>query len=397
MLRMIRIGTAVAITLLALPAAALEFTGNPGAPQVDEVASRTILQAAIARHPAIFEGADRPGTFLISIIVRPDSQVVRSQLHVAADRAELTQALREVVEQLPSNQGVTALAMNHARGEWLPGNRVLRADLQVHARIVPQDWDAERGEERVRQVVLQRYRELFRPLASGSLNQLTIVLDEQGGIVREQREQLIVEGGRSFRFTRPTPVSFAPLGMKWDDVGVIGQIQMTLFPENPRAVLSSDYSPSLLIVRYAWPRRPGEPAGGENATARGAAPKPREIPETLRNLTLPGPQLSPEATAAFMALEALARQHFPPGSPASGNWMLMDQDRNVLRKGHIDLLAGQRMTADLLVRRMPGIKVTGFLPLGFRSPAPDNGAAPSTTSVYIFTLAPDSPLPPPER
>lgn len=363
-------------------------------PQEDEATVRLVWLAVVDRFPEIVNGPDRQGTFVVAIALRPDGRVVQSGMQFAASPAETNasqQALRDVI---PAAGRSIPMMGPYTRGSTVLDDRVLKANVILNSRIVPSNWDETRDVGLVRSAVLQQFPDLFLPRSADRINRLTVVMNENGEVAREKVESLaVVHQGTMTSVPeargRLTAEVFEPLGLAPDQVGVMGDLPVSIFDAPVRLempVIGADgiargpspmAEPRTLMVRYAWPRRPGEPVGGE---------PPAQDP------VLQAPSQSP-----MMDIGRLVEQYFPSGSPSSGNWMLLTFDGKVVRTGHVELGENERFTNTYLERQMPGIRLAPGAASMSHVPTPKSPGDPigPPINVSIVFLAQGSPMPPP--
>jgi len=386
-------------------------------PQTDEATARLVWQAVVNQFPEIVNGPERDGIFVIAIALRPDGSVVRSGLRYSERESDWyanQQALREL---MPVDAGeISGLLANlgyQRKGAAVLDDRILKGRVVLNVQMVPANWDETRDSGLVQRAVIQRHANLFLPPSGDHINQLTVVMNEKGEIARERVEALTVEhqGAMAtvlgqcrlppragdfgeYRISVDEGVAvFGALGVGPDQVGMAGSMRLSVpisaavAAQSPRPVIGADgiergvvLDTPELEVCYAWPRRPGEPAGG-TPLAWDSIPRPR-------NRTPP----------QMLQVYQLTEQYFPSGSPADGNWMLLTYDGKVLRTGHVELHRDEALTSTYVERMLPGIKV-GSSEGWAHTVTPKNPGEmhDEIISGSVFFLQPGSPLPPPEN
>lgn len=367
-------------------------------PPLDAAATAQLWRRVLDRHPEIATGPQRSGSYVVLLVTKPDGQVVRDTIQYAANAAELSNANASLTSSFTEGTGTV---LRGTRGNTLAGAGPLTADVMVHHRVVPADWDESRSLELVRRAVMQDHGNLALP-PGGYMYLLTVVMNEQGGIAREKIELLEGDGSGVTGPVRSDFNSFMDLGLPSQNVGVTGLLRVSLFDPQPAGAAAPAVGPDGILrgvtlpvsrgvmVRYAWPRRPGEPVGGAQ-TLRAATPM----------AMVPAPQ-----AAAFNDMSRIARQYFPEGGPSSGNWMVMSASGEVLRTGHVELAADERLTNAYIERLIPGIRIASSTALAMMGSIP-RGALPAqrvpgerftlppiqATTVHIFVLEPGATLP----
>jgi hypothetical protein len=76
--------------------------------------------------------------------------------------------------------------------------------------------------------------------------------------------------------------------------------------------------------------------------------------------------------------------------------MVLTATGDVVRTGHVKLGESERLTNAYIERLFPGIRITGSGSMGISVSPTKPGDPSGSVNVNIFTLAPDSPLPPAE-
>jgi len=414
------LATSTALVTPAFPLAAVEpqnpLEAMPPAlrmPQADEVTARLVWQAVANQFPEVVNGPERDGTFIIAIALRPDGTVVRSGLRYAASAAEVNSDQQALHVLLPSGGMSTPLGFGpQARGTVVLAGRTLKARTAIAYTIMPANWEEARDVALIRRAVIEKHVDLFLPMSADHINQLTVSMNENGGIAHERVEMLAVEhhenmsrvvGGCQIpeiagAFTalhldaNAAAAGFADLGLELDHVGLMGMLQLTLPGSGrspaPLPTVGADgisrgammvFDPPVLQVCYAWPRRPGEPVGGT----------------VLAQDSLPRNDAS--SSNAEYEIGRLAERYFPPDGPRGGNWMLLTFNGKVVRTGNVELGKDERLTQTYVERLIPGIKIAGSSGMEyFSAPKRPGDSYGPQIHVDVYFLSKDSPLPPPE-
>lgn len=361
-------------------------------PQADESTQRLVWQAILGRYPEMVDGPERAGTFVVALVLWPDGRYVAGGMRYAELPNQTGAIQQELRDQLPMDiNGVQGLG-SPRRGSVVPGNRILKANVQMTVSMVPSNWDASRDKGIVRRAVMQSHSDLFLSRNGDHVNQLVVVMNEKGEIAQKRVVQVRVEhqGNMTmYNNSGPKAADFSALGLDADRVGVMGDfsinLPMTTRPAMPMPTVGADgiargqvpFDSPMLMVRYAWPRRNGEPVGGV-ALDWNSIPRPEMPRQPMLEL---GPQID---------------KYFPPGSPAQGNWMLVRLTGEVLRTGHVDLGKNESLTSAFIERQMPGVRIVSTLQTSQMRGAPRPGDAfGNAVSVTVFVAASDTPLPPP--
>src|SRR5690606_11726692 len=174
---------------------------------------------------------------------------------------------------------------------------------------------------------------------------------------------------------------FSALDLRADEIGVFGMIQHAQIdrPVNLTNRAAAAEGMRRIMIRYAWPRREGEPMGGFSRATDDVSPE-----QMLRRQA---------AEQQVRAAELIAR-HFPalmadPASHASARpWLLLSSQGQVLRTGQSTLEPDELfIAATQLGPQMPGAQ---FAEVEFFSA---RGAGNRPVSVAFVWLAANSPVP----
>ena len=392
----------VAISLASQTVQAQGFGAVPPAlqrPQTDEATVRLVWKSILTRYPEMVDGPDRNGIFVVQIALWPDGRYVAGGMRYVEKASDVNAVQQELRDQIPMDvNGINGMP-SVTKGSVLPDGRALKASVLLNVSMVPANWDGSRDKGIVRRAVMQPYAELFLPRSADHVNQLVVVMNEKGEVAQKKVIAIPVEHqGTMTRYNNPriAAADFAELGLAADQVGVMGDLNLsapvTVARPSPSPALGADgisrgQSPfsdmqtnmRTLMVRYAWPRRSGEPVGG-TALDMNSIPRQERSPEPMT-------QISQQVG-----------KYFPPGSATDGNWMLLTFNGEVLRTGHVDLGKDEALTNVYAERLMPGIKVATTMGMShMATPTKPGEALAAPIRVTIFFLTADSPLPPPEE
>lgn len=380
-------------------------------PPTDPAAARMVWDAVVDRFPEIIDGPERGGVFFIAIALRENGGVVASDMRYIERHAiqGLNEVQRELNELLPqdSRQVLAGLESTHHKAAVIPGDRVLKGEVRLIARRVTRNWEAERDSGIVRRAVLANHQDLFLPMSGDHINQLTVVMAEDGTIARHKVQPLAIEQlGNSTRIhggcgpLRPgvppeiltrAIAELSALGVEPEHAGLVGTLRVTLPPDQAqlqggRTIGADGIArgqpaalgiPSLNVC-YVWPRRPGEPIGGTPL-----------VWESVPDVSATAPQRQ--------QVSRLVEQYFPEGSPAKGNWMLLTHEGQVVRTGHVALANDETLTNVFLERMFPGIRINATMSTSRTVMPKMPGEMPGAMiNVTVAFLAADSPFPPPE-
>jgi hypothetical protein len=313
-----RIASGIAGLLLVLAGAgavAMEAPTGTNTSRLDNA-----LQTLVRIYPELV-GPQRPGRYDVNMIVTGDGRVIQTNLgpfgFLGQEQIDelgqlgVTSFAGAVATSIPdSGPGVAKVAM----GQPIGSAGKAATDTVVNYRMLPADYDESRSALRVeaavqakhtdlmvREVVLLEIPEKFReaqrraliygfpqltgpdgrpgtarqpatpPRPLADINVLTLFMNEDGSIARERIEQknadeLLAQYATTetspYSFWNPPPVAageFTTLGLGPDQIGVSGYV--IVHPKQPDHGITAVMPPGV-VVRYAWPRRPGEPIGG---------------------------------------------------------------------------------------------------------------------------------------
>lgn len=281
-----------------------EKASAPLVPGEGEAAGRA-LRVLLQAYPELLHGQNQGGWYSAAVALRADGSLFHSGLRFADDR---TQAIRDILDlrYIPEAAvqragatprrpaGAPALEMKQP-GELMPGGGALQNHLVFQYAVLPAGFDEKRSLLAVWDAVLSRHAELLLPRDAGVANRVTVFLTEDGGIAREK-----IEVGPRARMLAGQP-DFATLGIAAQDIGERGTLMLVrndytevdAAPTDEQMLRAALWSAlgirDELIVQYAWPRRPGEPAGGTSdvGAAMAAGAPSRDLNDAQRGASGP--------------------------------------------------------------------------------------------------------------
>ncbi len=300
-------------------------------------------RAFVITFPEVFKGPEQGGVYAANLVLRADGTVFWHSRILIPD--ETLRGNAEIRAQSLSISGRGGSG-SWIRGTSISGGNVLKVDVTLSYTILAADYDEARSELRVIEAVLAKHADLLLPSEGGSLNWLRVFMTEDGRIDREHVETLQTAMPASkpigpLAFERFAD-SFRILGLEPEQLGPMGTTQVSKLPDGtpgePPHVMDrpemtfKDGVPQVpdisirhlfehrgMIVSYAWPRRPGEPAGGPS----------RRGMETRKPMMDPTIQL---AIAERYFPEAFAEQ----GTAAALRWVLLSARGEVIGTGRAD-------------------------------------------------------------
>lgn len=314
---------------------------------------QNVHDAVIARYPELTSGPDRQDSATVDLVMRADGSIESSELSRNAPGSPRFTGPPRTQPSPGSLQGLTSMmAGSVARnGERLRSTVVVR-----YTALGPPvaGNDTARAPQRVQDAVRGALPELLLPLDQAQFNRITVFMTEEGRVARHYVESQSREGMRPYGDIDPQSFAavWAPLGLRPDELGTMGITTVMQMPASMASVSDPrmEESPKGAQVRYAWPRRPGEPIGGipqSDVAAEHAARVTFTHTDVARVLEqrLPG----------AMTQSGVA----PEGTP----WLVMSRDGEVLRSGYIPPPTGNVIGVSLLQPLVPELRLKEFMPM----------------------------------
>jgi len=257
-----------------------------------------VMRAAVQRYPELV-GESRHGTYQLGVVLRADGTIFDSELRFLTEErfANSLVPIAEQRQEMRDNPG-------DGRVTFQPGQKLADAgaaadEIQIYWAILPEGYDETRIAGRVNDVVRATRSHLMLPtgdlqnpdMVYTDVNLLTIFLTEDGQIAREAVESIALKALLAMNPRPPSTASnlgrvlvpprvpvdaFQVLGLEAEQIGQTGYIvvQPQIGQRDPTALSPDELTQAMretldglryrpiLAVRYAWPRRPGEPIGG---------------------------------------------------------------------------------------------------------------------------------------
>jgi hypothetical protein len=163
-----------------------------------------------------------------------------------------------LADALPRDAGIVKTTLLSA-GSMIEG-RTLSSAVALHYLELPEKYDTARGSQVVQAALLAARPDLLLPLAGDRVNSVIVFMTADGRVDRlssevRKRTELVPLDATAWASV------FAPLGLQPEQLGAIGLTYVYADAAGHGAAGSRDRS-TWMIVRYAWPRRDGEPIGG---------------------------------------------------------------------------------------------------------------------------------------
>jgi hypothetical protein len=220
--------------------------------------------------------------------------------------------------------------------------------------------DPARSSALVRSAVRQHYGDLVRRPHGATCNRVTVYMTAAGTIDWAR------VGTLNFNEAQPATLSaedFLALGVTADRVGPVGQTVI-------RAGEGTRRNPSrLLLIKYAWPRRPAE-AASQPVTNRFAS-------------------IASDGGATLAIVDHYFPDEFtlPKSTPEA--WVLLDHAGDVLRTGRFPTAGAWGQMSEVIRSQFPGIRIEQSLFGEIRS------SAGKSAMIDLVWLKSDSPVPAP--
>lgn len=322
--------------------------------------SAETIQAMVERHPELVGDTGREGPAFVTMTLRADGSVESSDLrHQAPGNSPGSPAIDTL-----SLRGQSFSSISLSRGQSSPQGLVLNTDVLLFVVRLPESSsptpppDPARSTQRVHQAMLAGFPHLLLPLDGDTFNRVTVYMTEDGRVDRHYVELRRREELRPYGDIRPASFGalWEPLGLKPEQLGTMG-ITNVYQGDLPRVIIPADgsprpqASPSWMIVRYAWPRRPGEPMGG--------------TPSSPAAQALASRVSFTHSDAARVVEHHLPRALNDQGStPEGAPWLVLSRDGEVLRSGYLPVAGPQQRNIQAALRaEVPDLQLREIMPM----------------------------------
>lgn len=319
------------------------------------------------RHPEVFEKATA-GTYVVFLLIDPEGRVQRS----SATEVEPGRVDNTMLTLLAPMVGANVVTVSFQRDHPLPDGSSTRNNAVIAAATAPAGFDESRAVSRVHDAVRRSHSDLLLPGDGPVLNRFTVLMNEDGSIQRHMLEQSLRE---DLRRAPMEDAQFAErmaarignvLSVNPAGLGVVGFTYVVDTNTPPAQSPGQMVMPRMVLVQYAWPRKPGEtgPSAPMTATAQQAT---RSIDERT-------------------ALR-LAEHYFPDAftntAPEAGTpTIALSPQGEVIAAGRVQYGSGlnhERLVSEQLV---PGIRSGAFV-----SPRLTNAAGQSAVVSFVWRAA----------
>jgi hypothetical protein len=233
------------------------------------------------------------------------------------------------------------------KGNALPAGATLRSNVQIMYAVLPAGGtDDSRSAAAVQKAALASLSHLLLPMSGDTFNRVTVLMTEDGRIDQQYVELRRKDQLRPYGDIDPAGFGtlWEPLGLKPEQLGTMG-ITNIYQGAAPMMVVGASGTAlpkdnrTWMIVRYAWPRRPGEPMGGKPQSPATAA-LANQVPFTNTD------------AAKVVAHHLPGALNDTGSSPQGVPWLVLSRDGRVLRSGYLPP-AQQQMAPLQMVRASP--------------------------------------------
>jgi beta-lactamase regulating signal transducer with metallopeptidase domain len=232
------------------------------------------LQALFDRYPQLSDGSITHAPVAAAVVLRWDLSVYLSDLRVPQPPHVMIENLSYLMPQYV-NSATAVLNV----GTQIPDRGKLTSKVSLRYALLPEHYSETRNEARVQQAVLAARPDLLLPMSAEHINRVTVSMTESGEVDRlysELRPNAELGPVPPFSVARWAPI-FEPLGLRAQGLGLTGVTYAHADPSSTAtgvgAAEAAVSERQWMIVRYAYPRRPGEPVGG--------APSNQQKPDTF--------------------------------------------------------------------------------------------------------------------
>ncbi|HTP38099.1 MAG TPA: M56 family metallopeptidase [Steroidobacteraceae bacterium] len=348
-----------------------------------------VVRALVTRYPELVTGADSADPYEATVVLRSDGSIYRSELRNLRSQTSANE-VSALANLLAQGAGTLRTAMLRGGVPSVDGT-TLRVTVLLRYSILPDGYDETRTPELVQAAILTQHPELLLPVNGDRVNRVTVYMTEDGKVDRFYNELRLREQLRPAGDVVPEEYGklWEPLGLVPEQLGVMG-LTYAYSQGSPQMVKEADGTAHVVderkyvIVRYAWPRRPGEPMGGAQSVAL--------HPGT------PGSIQFSQADAATVV------EHYFPGAlnstgvaPAGIPWLLLSRQGIVVNSGYWPAGGNpapsqQQFPAVPSVKTAietasPGMKIGEFMPM---SVVRRYGESFLNQVIFVW-LAPDAP------
>lgn len=326
----------------------LPLVPPPGPHVQDPKTSQLALQKAIERHPEMVDGPplDSTSMFFVSVTMKADGTVLNSAAELATPETS-TEIANRLARLLPVGGG-EHIVTSADSGMPLPDGRGLRARVFLQGMIISDAFDVTRSNVRVREILGRKYDDFMTPHSSSEGNVLTVLLSDDGRILREKVDRLTQDAALVLGLppgARQEEVIAAKLGIGVQEIGAIG---MTTLEQGALKIVVDQSGMrhvegvKALAVRYAWTRRADESPAIQN-------PPRAQKDEADFNLVA--------ATVVAERLLPGAFSHSPPSldDMKSMPTVVFNARGEVIRAGRVQMRNGVDVDSLLQEQLVPGV------------------------------------------
>lgn len=257
-----------------------------------------VMRAAVQKYPELI-GETRSGTYSLAVVLRDNGTIYDSKLGFLTE-SRIENSIMPIAGMRDVFRGASGNGLKvFYIGQTLVDAHRAADEIQVTWAILPEGYDESRAAGRVYEAVQTGYSHLMLPTMDvqdpdkvyTDANLMTIFLTEDGLVARNVVETTTIATlqAMSLRPSAATSVigrvlvpphvpvdAFEVLGLDAEQIGQTGmivvmprtgqsggqQLRQAEVLDSMRAFIDTMRYQPVVAVRYAWPRRPGEPVGG---------------------------------------------------------------------------------------------------------------------------------------
>jgi len=209
------------------------------------------LKKLVELHPEVTQPLEAGVMYDAAIQLREDGSVLTHAVRTMPSEARHWSRYDFDWGGLPDDGG-DSFGDFAAKGTVLADGRALGADLHFKQLLVRNDYDPERSDLRVDEIMRTQRPELMLPVSETGGRHVTVLLNSGGAIEREVPGFMNVNAWREqegWSITRRAETLAGILGVSKDEIGLMGSVPV--FDNGTQRAV---------FVDYAWRRAPGESA-----------------------------------------------------------------------------------------------------------------------------------------
>lgn len=213
--------------------------------------SEMALKKLVELHPEVTQPLETGIDYDAVIQLREDGTVLIHEVRTMAREDRHWSRYDSNWGGLPDDAG-DSFGDYAPKGKVLPDGRTLGADLFFTQLLVRNDYDPERSDRRVDEIMRTNRAELMLPVTETGGRHVSVLLTSDGAIEREVPGFMNVNAWREqedWSVTSRAEAMARILGVSTEEIGLMGSVPV--FDKGAQRAV---------FVDYAWRREPGEPA-----------------------------------------------------------------------------------------------------------------------------------------